>query len=305
MSPVPEEVDYPTTYSAIIIRTPLARIADAIYHEFLLAKTAGSRIEYRIAESMERELVQWRKGLPSYFHSMDVPSWFQGARSVARWKEQNVRILLWRGSQKYHSFLPSKTSAEEKCLDAAMESIHDIATFCAMHDGNLYQGITWYATYFLLQATLVLVARFLDSTEAPSEDESSAWYHSVFKARDCLRVLAARNKSATRYLDMLDRVCSQFQSPALDVAQGQVPFNLSNVQGEGQVVTPGSDFSQNVENLLGLPTENDFALLGESQFALNDEAADPNFRMLVNQVSHDFMGSMPLDLLFNDWINYS
>lgn len=301
MSPVPEEVDYPTAYSAIIHLTPLAKIADAIYHEFLLAKTAGTRIEYKHAEIMERDLVQWRKGLPAYVHSMDVPSWFQGARSVARWKEQNIRMLLWRGTQKYHSFRPTKMNSEERCLDAAMETIHDIAGFCTMHDGALYQGITWYATYFLLQATLVLMARFLDNTGASTEEETSSWYHCIFKARDCLRMLGTRNKPATRYLDMLDRVCSQFQSPTLE----QNLSSLSSFQGEDQLAATVNDLSQNPEHFLGLPSENDFALLGESQFALNDEAADPNFRMLINQVSHDFMGSMPLDLLFNDWIDFS
>ncbi|KAJ6106596.1 C6 transcription factor [Penicillium capsulatum] len=297
---MPEEVDYPTTYSAIVHLTPLAKIADGIYREFLLAKTAGTRIEYRHAESMERDLIQWRKGLPHYLHSADVPAWFQGARSVARWKEQNIRILLWRGTQKYHSYLPTKMNSEERCLDAAMETIHDIAGFCTMYDGALYQGITWYATYFLLQATLVLMARFLDNTVVSSEEEASAWHHSVFKARNCLRVVAARNKPATRYLDMLDRVCSQFQSPTLE----QNLYSLSSLQ-EDLLAPSVNDLPHNTEDFLGLPSENDFALLGDSQFALNDEAADPNFRILINQVSHDFMGSMPLDLLFNDWINYS
>ena len=73
-SQVPPEVDYPTIYSAIIAQAQLAKLADATYHEFLLAKTAGSRIEYRLAESMERDLFRWYKSLPSYFTLTEVPT---------------------------------------------------------------------------------------------------------------------------------------------------------------------------------------------------------------------------------------
>ncbi|KAJ5671524.1 hypothetical protein N7507_000651 [Penicillium longicatenatum] len=304
-SQVPPEVDYPTTYSAIIAQAQLAKLADATYHEFLLAKTAGTRIEYRLAESMERDLFCWYKSLPSYFTSMDVPSWFRGPRAVVLWKEQNLRILLWRGSQRQHSFLPTKINADEKCLNVAMDSIHDIATFCTVHESNLYQSLAWYATYFLLQATLVLVAGFLDKT-SPIQPESSELHHSVFQSRNCLRMLAARNKSAARYLEMLDLICSQVQSPVPELELDQFSYDLSHMPMGASFGDPGSDMPDHVQNFVDLPSENDFMLPGENQFTLNDDDTfDPNLRMLINQVSQDFTGSMPLDLLFNDWMNYS
>lgn len=304
-SQVPPEVDYPTIYSAIIAQAQLAKLADATYHEFLLAKTAGSRIEYRLAESMERDLFRWYKSLPSYFTSMDVPTWFHGPRAVILWKEQNLRILLWRGSQRHHSFLPAKVNADAKCLNVAMDSIHDIATFCTIYESNLYQSLAWYATYFLLQATLVLVAGFLDKN-SQIQPESSELHHSVFQSRNCLRMLAARNKSAARYLEMLDLICSQVQSPIPDLELGQYSCDLSDMPIGASFDAAGSDMPDHARNYVDLPSENDFMLPGENQFALNDDdTTDPNLRMLINQVSQDFTGSMPLDLLFNDWMNYS
>ncbi|KAJ5287886.1 transcriptional regulatory protein C1F7.11c [Penicillium angulare] len=304
-SEIPPEVDYPTTYTAIIAQAQLAKLADMIYHEFLLAKTAGSKIEYRLAESMERDLQRWYNALPAFFTSVDVPSWFRGPRSIVLWKEQNLRILLWRGSQMNHSFLPTKATAEQKCLDAAMDSIHDIANFCTTYESSLCQSVTWYATYHLLQATLVLVAGFFDRSDQ-AQVQSSELYYSVFQSRNCLRMLAARNKSAARYLEIIDRICSQFQSPLPNLEIDQHPNSLSDMPVENGF----GDFTNSIphtdQNFISLPSENDFVFPDDNQLAMTDDGTtDPNLRMLLNQASQDFTGSMPLDLLFNDWMDYT
>ncbi|KAL2874812.1 hypothetical protein SGCOL_010068, partial [Colletotrichum sp. CLE4] len=221
-APVPPPVDYPTTYSAIIAQAKLAKIADAVYHEFLLAKTAGTKVEYRVAETMERDLNRWQQALPAYFSQADCPTWFRAPRAVVLWKEQNLRILLWRGSQQHHSYLPTKVNAEEKCLDVAMQSIHDIATFSMENEVSLHQGIVWYATYFLFQATLVLEANYLTKATSADQTDRLTWQHSVSKSRACLKTLAQKSRSANRCLEMLDRIHSQFQSlPQLDLELDQ------------------------------------------------------------------------------------
>ncbi|KAJ5090887.1 transcriptional regulatory protein C1F7.11c [Penicillium argentinense] len=303
---VPEEVHYPTTYSAIISQAKLAKIADAIYHEYLLAKTAGSRIEYRLAESLERDLSDWRNNLPSYFSATEVPSWWEGPRFVLHLKEQNLRILLWRGSQKYHAFLPTRFNAEEKCLDVAMESIHDIATFCMMHKVSLYQGLIWYTTYFLLQATLVVLVGFLGkSNHFESDQEPPQWHHSIFKARDCLRALAERSISAGRCLELLDRICSRFQSlPTLNSGLDPDAYLLLSLNNP-EVPNPSVDaFPQDVSGFMDPLSENYLAFGDEGQPAVNDDTGDPNLRTFMNEVLLDFKGNMPLDLLFNDWVDY-
>ncbi|TQN65943.1 Regulatory protein GAL4 [Colletotrichum shisoi] len=212
-APVLPSVDYPTTYSTIIAHAELAKIADAVYHEFLLAKTAGTKIEYRVAETLERDLDRWRQALPAYFvaPAAECPSWFRAPRAVVLWKEQNLRILLWRGSRLQHSYLPTKVDAEEKCLDVAMQTVHDIAAFCLALEGALHPGIIWYATYFLFQATLVLEGNYL-TRAAQSEHDRAAWQHSVSKSRACLKALAPRSRPAKRCLEMLDRIHSQFHT---------------------------------------------------------------------------------------------
>ncbi|KAI8166441.1 hypothetical protein K4K49_005931 [Colletotrichum sp. SAR 10_70] len=278
-APVPSPVNYPTTYSAVICQAQLAKIADAVYHEFLLAKTASTKVEYRVAETMERDLNRWRQNLPGYFLTTDCPNWFRAPRSVVLWKEQNLRILLWRGSQKYHSYLPTKTNAEEKCLEVAMQSIHDIATFCMANEACLHQG---------------LICR-------PEEDRL-AWQHSVSKARACLKTLEQRSRSAKRCLEMLDRIHSQFQFlPQLDLELDPASFQVSNLAQDITTAYPESSIMPPAHDFMDLPSENDFAFYGESQPVFGDETADPSLRMLLNEASLDFMDNMPLDLLLGDW----
>ncbi|KAI1863032.1 hypothetical protein JX265_009078 [Neoarthrinium moseri] len=150
------EVDHPTPSSAIVANAELAKIATTLYTEFLMAKTAGARVEYQVAEAIDKSLNTWKQALPSYFTSPDVPSWFSGPRAVLLWKQENLRLLLWRGTKRRHPFLLSKPDGEQRCAEIAMQSINDITSFCEQPESMLHLGISWYATYFLFQATLVL-----------------------------------------------------------------------------------------------------------------------------------------------------
>ncbi|KAK1984430.1 hypothetical protein LZ30DRAFT_586209, partial [Colletotrichum cereale] len=207
-------------------------------------------------------------------------------------------ILLWRGSQLHHSYLPTKVDANEKCLNVAMQSIHDIAAFCTALEGSLHQGIIWYATYFLFQATLVLEANHLVEVTRAEQDRV-AWQHSVSKSRTCLATLAQKSRSAKRCLEMLDRIHSQFRY----LPQRSLELN----QPYSQVTPPRPDLltalpaSNSVGPAAQLPSENEFAFPGESQPVFGDDSADPSLRVLLNEASLDFMENMPLDLLLGDW----
>ncbi|UNI24567.1 hypothetical protein JDV02_010302 [Purpureocillium takamizusanense] len=301
----PSAASYPTTYSAIIAQAQLARIADAIYAEFLAAKSAGAKIEYRSAEARERDLNVWRHNLPKYFVAADVPPWFRAPRAVVLWKEQNLRILLWRGAQKYHSFLPTSENAEEKCLHVAMQTIHDVAEFCTTYESALHQGVAWYATYFLFQAALVLLASSLvnhGQADASSQRTELPWGHeySVTKAQTCLRKLAAISRSASRCLESLNDIKSRLPIPA---STGLVVDGVRD-----SVLVPGANASMVLESNTGQPqpsyecseSENGLAFHDGGQVSVSEQGGDLQMRMLKNQMSQDFM-DMPLDFLLNDW----
>ncbi|KAI0195200.1 fungal-specific transcription factor domain-containing protein [Xylaria flabelliformis] len=287
----PSEADEPTTYSAITSHARLAQIADSIYQEFLLAKTASTKVEYRVTELMERRLDDWQRSLPTYFTSQDVPSWFQAPRAIVLWKEQNLRIILWRGSREY-SFLPNRRSAEAKCCEVAMQSIHDITTFCAVYESAVHRGVAWYAIYFLFQSGLVLEASYLQSVKQKRYDEDGAFREqSLSQMQNCLNVLARTNSCAKRCMEVLDNIHARLRSQ---------PENASEMM---------SSSTGAVDNHLepSQPAPPGF-VGGESNYifgnglSFGDDVMDPTLRMLINPTSSDLFEDMPLDVLLDNWI---
>ncbi|KAM5354316.1 hypothetical protein ACJ41O_000965 [Fusarium nematophilum] len=269
MSPVPPVVDYPTTCSALIAQAKLAKIANEVYHEFLCAKTANKKVEYQVAEFMAQKLDEWRAALPPYFTSLDVPPWFVGPRSIVLWKEQNLRILLWRGSKMNHPYLQTRMDAKTRYLDAAMETIHSISSFCLSPQSNLHPGINWYATYFIFQAMLVveascLVKRTMGEDAAAGSD---TWTSSASTARNCLEVLATRNRSAALCLELVESIRNSARSNGRDTPARQQDRvdDDAGLGGELPIFDPAEWASQMV-----------------------DVATDPILRAMINEAFLDF-----------------
>ena len=177
---------------------------------------------------MEVKLFNWRHTLPGYFTSSSVPAWFLGPRAVVSWKEQNLRMLLWRTSQRRHNTPGGKSVADWKCYAAAVETIRDVSVFCKEHKAALHAGLSWYATYFLFQAILVLE---VSQVEAPHGGVAAAaaaadslvgdksWAQAIAQGRSCLQLLKP-NTPAGRCLETLDRLHA-FLAPGPGPGPGQ------------------------------------------------------------------------------------
>ncbi|ETS82648.1 hypothetical protein PFICI_04524 [Pestalotiopsis fici W106-1] len=291
------EVDHPTPYSAIVAQAELARIASELYSEFLMAKTAGARIEYQVAEAIDGKLMAWKDALPGYFASTDVPSWFLGPRSMVLWKQQNLRILLWRGSKLNHPFVASRLDAERRCVELAMQTIHDVASFCEGYESMLHLGLSWYATYFLFQATLILeVSRI--GKESPEHFDLPAWEISISRSRSSLGVLAKKNSSATRCLEIIDSIQRNLSS----MGASQPNHSLISLAPQGHdAPEPVQNEQFLIENMF---TDNpvDDATLWQG-YGFNDgdfNNGDPTIRMLIDQTPLDFLDGIPRDMLFSN-----
>lgn len=297
-SGVVREVNHPTPYSSIVAHAQLTRLSMELYTEFLMAKTAGARIEYQVAESIDGKLNAWRDALPEYFTLAGVPSWFLGPRAVALWKQQNLRLLLWRGSKRHYPFLASRTDAERRCVELAMQSIHDVASFCEEHESMLHLGLGWYATYFLLQATLVLqVSRVQKEPHDQVWYDPSAWEISISRSRSSLGVLAKKNSCASRCLEIIDSIQGHLSSigaaqPTADLIHhgSQAQDAMQNIQNE--------HFS--IENMFTDLPVGDATLWQGYGFNDGDFTSDPTIRMLIDQTPLDFLDDIPRDVLFNN-----
>lgn len=206
-------------------------IANRIYNNTLSASVRRDQVEDQVAMELENQLAMWRASLPEYFYSSEVPLWFRGPRAVVLWKEQNLRLMLWHGGQRQHHLWHDEINAADKCQLAAIEVINDISTFCKEHVSILHMGLSWYATYFLFQAVLVLNVRLLKSNEHTTDETmSTIWSTSISQARNCLSDLGQKNSAAKSCVAVLDRVQSHLEVAMSQKAAGH-PFSLSPMLG--------------------------------------------------------------------------
>ncbi|OGM45805.1 hypothetical protein ABOM_005469 [Aspergillus bombycis] len=209
---LPTPSDRPTTYSAIIAQARLASIGNNIYSNVISAPKENI-LDLRISRSLDHRLKAWRLSLPVYFTAQDVPDWFRGPRAVVGWKEQNLRMMLWWGSQRLCSLISDVEEAQNICHYVAIETIQDITTFCLDYRDNIHVGLSWYATYFLFQATIVLSIHYLRPHQPLDTSSDSVnqelWALSLSRARDCLAQLSENNEAATRCLAVLERIRDQ------------------------------------------------------------------------------------------------
>lgn len=210
-SPTPPEVDYPTTYSAIVAHFDLAKVSNEIYTQFLSTRLIQPEVKHEMAATLDKKLFSWENSLPSYFRDDTVPQWFLFPRAMLLWRAKNVRILLWRGSQRFHTEGSEKLTAGLKCCTAAIETIEDITKFCNSYPGSFNNTmITWYGTYFLFQAMLVLEVHRLEKRSSVSNVDvftrDSGWDEVMNKGRECLSMMNKPKSAAGRCLETLDRI---------------------------------------------------------------------------------------------------
>ncbi|KNG90644.1 hypothetical protein ANOM_001311 [Aspergillus nomiae NRRL 13137] len=217
-STVPAPVDHPTHYSAVIAQSQLASISNQVFHE-LFSATGHVPFDMKLPRGIEHRLKVWRLSLPAYFSTHNIPDWFRGPRAVVLWKEQNVRMLLWWGSHRVCNSTADRNEALNACEYTAMETIQSISAFCNESPDALHPGLTWYATYFLFQAALVLnIVRLQEpSVQAPDIGRTTEelWLLSLTRAHDCLGSLSQSSKPASRCLEVLERIKQRCQSRQL------------------------------------------------------------------------------------------
>ena len=184
--------------------------------------------------------------MPVYFATQDVPDWFRGPRVVIHWKEQNLRMMLWWGSQRSCNSLLDRDEAQNLCRYAAIETVQNITTFCVDHAASLNMGLSWYATYFLFQATIVLSIHYLSPSQSVGSNQQTTdqelWLFSISRARDCLAQLGQTCQAATRCLAVLDRIKdqSQAQNQFAPTSEVQVPNTTAFGSSPAYTATVGN-----------------------------------------------------------------
>lgn len=235
---VPIEVDFPTSYSAIIAQSRLAIIANRIHTISMSAQVAGTEMDSNLA-STEESIDEWRRSLPPYFSLGGIPSWFRAPRAVLFWKEQNLRILLWQALERRPNLWPGKVESSLKCCTASLQAVFDICGFCRENVDLVHRGLSWYATYFLFQATLVLLLFEVQAAQESGkgvDHRAGSWTQGIAQARDCLTLLGKESNAAKRCMAVLRRI----QSGALVPSPESSNSGAANLNG---VIEPAFQYN--------------------------------------------------------------
>jgi len=144
------------------------------------------------------------------------------------WKEQNLRMMLWRSGQRSNGMRPRSVDAIQNCVLVALESVKAISEFCNERE-TLHQGLSWYATYFLFQAVLMLDVCLL---QASNDSQTTLWRNAIDQGRQCLSELGTTNPTALRCISILDRINKHYPS----IASSQ---SWHTSQHDGSNVFPG------------------------------------------------------------------
>jgi transcriptional regulatory protein GAL4 len=309
-SNVPNEVDYPTTYSAIIAQAKVAIIANEIHNGLMSKRILPAEIDPSFAAKIETKLEDWRNSLPGYFLSEIIPDWFRGPRSILFWKEQNLRILLWQAIERNPIIWPGKEESRLRCGTVAIECVNSVTSFCHSHSALIHPGISWYATYFLFQATLVLLHYELQDAKQSqlspvSPHENNPRLQALSQARECLEYLGGNNKSAIRCLAVLDRISKAVSSPIFIQSPANPQSGAQQLSMESSYHAEGWTTSDT--NLQDGPSPETAAIFGNHWL----NTADPSLNMFLGDgamqpLFHDFDG-FPATMEQNsfDYVNYN
>lgn len=290
---VPTEADFPTPYSAIIAQSRLAIIANRIHTISMSARVSQTEMDSNLA-STEESIDEWRRSLPSYFSLGGIPSWFRAPRAILFWKEQNLRILLWQTLERRPNLWPGKAESSLKCCTASLQAVFDICGFCRENVDLVHRGLSWYATYFLFQATLVLLLFELQAVQMSGngvEHHAGSWTQGIAQARDCLTLLGKGSNAAKRCIAVLSRI----QSGALVPSPKSSDATHATING---VIDPAFHFDD------GQATDS----TGLAHMLLQDEASPETAALFGNDWStaadpslSTFLGDNSMQNFFQDF----
>jgi len=137
-------------------------------------------------EHFDRQLVEWHDNLPFILRSTEpCPESIYTARSVMKWRYQNLRIVLYRPVLLNLANRGNEGSASQeelesvaKCRAIARETIEDIA-----HEWTPNQMLGWNGVWFLYQAVMIpLVTMFWESWNTQQVRECQAQIEVVLEA---------------------------------------------------------------------------------------------------------------------------
>lgn len=136
---------------------------------------------------------------------------------------------------------------------------------------------SWYATYFLFQATIVPMVCLIYNDENCNLLQWNSWKKQVNTARECFKILSESNKTAADFLKIVDDMCgsilkeesaapfspstSKANSDAVQFTKETSPYAIGSVYNNNNIFDANGKLkAENTNFAVGTPFDKDFKM---------------------------------------------
>lgn len=203
MDELPLPKDSPTSASCLIAQIPLARIANKVQAALLTRRVPMTSV----AEHLDGEVESWLNNLPWYLKPEEThETHVQLSKWLLLWRAYHLRIVLNRPflfeAIANKSELNTSNAQIQTCVEMAGICIESIEAF--LHQNSSWtRGFAWYATYWLISASLVHAICF---SYAPQSTAAHGWTSRLTQAIEMLRKFDFAHCGAGQARRILERI---------------------------------------------------------------------------------------------------
>lgn len=221
-----------TTHSAIAAQARFHLMTNEIYAKVISLPFPSSQ-----------ELLQLDDERISAWHSIwaveasEVGTRYALSRSIMDWRYRNLRIIMFRPflirkvlqARMRQAVIqqpdPETDAAVSRCLAEAKASIISIDNF--WNTGQRNCMASWYALYFLFQATMIPCVCLRNE---PTSSDSQNWREQLNTALNIMRSMFAINPASRECHEVVLRLCSDYLTTASGIPTSSPVFGLEPVE---------------------------------------------------------------------------
>ncbi|THX46422.1 hypothetical protein D6D06_10097 [Aureobasidium pullulans] len=209
MLSLPVDRDGPTTVTALIAQIKLASIGNAVQSELLTHQVPA----LETALHLDQQITTWLAELPAYYDlKITLSMRFELAKRILIWRSYHLRIVLFRPFVFRAVAKNARLSPDDRgvwtCIETADTCVNSVHHFVTNNPG-CRRGFAWYATYWLLTASVVHATCL---AYAPNHLSRDGWRTKLEFAVEALHQLSRAQSMADQAQKVLSRLLDRYCS---------------------------------------------------------------------------------------------
>ncbi|THV73907.1 hypothetical protein D6C76_02364, partial [Aureobasidium pullulans] len=301
MISLPSEREGPATATSLIAQIKLASIGNAVQAELLTHQVPALETALRLDEG----IAKWLADLPRFYDpAVSLSARFDLAKRVLIWRSYHLRIVLFRPflfrAVTRNAPISLDDNGIQTCVDTANTCVTSVHEY-VMNKSPCKRGFAWYATYWLLTASVVHATCL---AYAPYNHSNDAWKSKLELAIEALQKLRNAQPMADQAQMVLSRLLERYNSTSSgslatlgahatdshssahwQIATGYVPLDPENHRIPGQDIQDMLDPVSMSENMMVPDTVADMLWLWSQSADTEFLDAAENFMLQNNQDS--------------------